>query len=35
MINDIMKKLFNKKEVANTTEEMRKKASLVTEKLFK
>lgn len=35
MINDIMKKLFNKKEVANTTEEMRKKASSVTEKLFK
>ena len=35
MINDIMKKLFDKKRVANTTEEMRKKASSVTEKLFK
>lgn len=35
MINDIMKKLFDKKEVANTTEEMREKASSVTEKLFK
>ena len=35
MINDIMKKLFNKKEVVTTTEEMREKASSVTEKLFK
>ena len=35
MINDIMQKLLSEKEISDTSEEMKKKASSITKKLFK